>query len=108
MRWAWKAAPCLHGTDQCTHPRCHTEFIVYVRAFYAMNGDPVWRCKDGDRLLYSQMETSHVRNCLAAIERGHDRDGAKMRGKPRTVARLKLELAFRESAPDYLKTAEPA
>lgn len=70
---------------------------LYV-AFYAMNDNPSWKCKDGREMKISDMETSHVRNSINMILRGHDVAGAKV-GKKTTakLARLQLELGFRES-----------
>lgn len=67
-------------------------------AFYAMNDNPLWRCTDGRKMHYSDMETSHVRNCIAMIQRGQDANGLLVGKKTsKQLARLQLELAFRES-----------
>lgn len=98
MRWATDNLPCKYGIDDCSHPDCFRERVEYVRAFYAMNGDPLWRCKDGAKLLFSEMETSHIRNCVEAASRGYTNDRQPFKVKnPLKLARLKLELAFRET-----------
>lgn len=76
---------------------------LYV-AFYAMNGDPSWKCKDGVVMKMSEMQTSHVRNSINMILRGHDVAGAKV-GKKATskLARLQLELGFRETMNERFK-----
>ncbi len=67
-------------------------------AFYAMNGDPVWRCQDGTRIRVSMMSTSHIQSVLDATKRGYTNDRQPFRvKKPQHLARLKLELAFREA-----------
>jgi hypothetical protein len=51
--------------------------------------DTVWVTKDGKHLLVSRMETSHIRNCIAKIERSR-------RGwRKQYLERLKLELEIR-------------
>jgi hypothetical protein len=52
--------------------------------------DTVWVTKDGQQLLVSQMETSHVRNCIAKIER------SRKNWRRSYLSRLKLELVIRE------------
>jgi len=51
--------------------------------------DTLWVCKDGRALLVSQMETSHVQNCITKILRSR-------RGwRAEYLDRLKLELTIR-------------
>jgi hypothetical protein len=49
----------------------------------------VWVTKDGKRLLVSRMETSHIHNCIAKIER------SRKGWRREYLERLKLELEIR-------------
>lgn len=51
--------------------------------------DKVWITRDGRMLLVSQMETRHILNCIAMIER-------KRNWRRRYLERLYLELLIRE------------
>jgi len=51
--------------------------------------DTVWTTREGKRILVSQMETSHVVNCIALIRRHAGRWRAKY------LDRLELELLIR-------------
>jgi hypothetical protein len=51
--------------------------------------DLVWRTARGELLPVSQMETSHIANCIAKIERS----GGRWRGL--FLERLRLELEIR-------------
>jgi hypothetical protein len=51
--------------------------------------DKIWITRDGRAYLVSQMETRHIRNCIAMIER---KDGWR-RGY---LERLRLELIIRD------------
>jgi hypothetical protein len=52
--------------------------------------DTVWECADGRTVLVSQMEYSHLLNCIAKIRRS--RKGWRKEYLPR----LELELTIRE------------
>ena len=51
--------------------------------------DMIWICKDGRRMRITEMETSHIRNAIAMIERS-------VKGWRRSyLERLRLELEIR-------------
>lgn len=52
--------------------------------------DMVWTCKDGRSILVSQMETSHIINCIAKIER------SRRCWRIEYLERLRLELFIRD------------
>lgn len=51
--------------------------------------DRVWLCRDGTLVAVSEMATSHIRNCVAKIERSRGRWRAEY------LDRLVLELEIR-------------
>lgn len=51
--------------------------------------DTVWVCRDGRHILVSNMETSHIKNCISLIER-------KKNWRRKYLDRLQLELLIRE------------
>ncbi len=50
--------------------------------------DKIWRCRDGRRLLVSQMATSHILNSIARIQR--------LNWRRAYLPRLELELEIRK------------
>lgn len=51
--------------------------------------DPAWLTRDGRMMKISEMETSHIVNCIAKIQRS----GGRWRGE--YLPRLELELEIR-------------
>jgi hypothetical protein len=51
--------------------------------------DKVWQCKDGRLLVVSQMDTSHINNCIRLIQKS----GGTWRAE--YLERLQIELLIR-------------
>jgi hypothetical protein len=51
--------------------------------------DKIWRCKNGRMLTVAQMETSHIQNSIAMIERSKN-------WRKHYLPRLQLELEIRK------------
>lgn len=52
--------------------------------------DTVWVCKDGRKILVSNMEYSHLLNCIAKIQR------SKTGWRKEYLNRLEIELTIRD------------
>lgn len=58
--------------------------------------DLIWKSHDGRRTRVSDLHLSHLRACIAMIQRGHDAQGRRVTRKTaRALPRLLLELDIR-------------